>query len=99
IPNPFYPEGPTTATGAPVRPTVRAAVLVVGAVTVLGGALRLHDLGRPNEKYFDEVYYASDACRFAGIEYKVCGLKSDGERSWVHPPLGKQAITVGIDVF
>jgi dolichyl-phosphate-mannose-protein mannosyltransferase len=75
------------------------ATLAIGAVTLLSGALRLVDLGRPDEKVFDEVYYASDACWYAGEPYRACGLKADSERSWVHPPLGKQLIALGIDAF
>jgi dolichyl-phosphate-mannose--protein O-mannosyl transferase len=48
---------------------------------------------------FDEVYYASDGCWYAGIDYRECGLMSDAERSWVHPPLGKQLIALGVDGF
>ena len=69
----------------------------MGAVTLLAGALRLYGLGRPDEMYFDEVYYAGDGCLYAGHPYRQCGLEEDGERSWVHPPLGKQLIGYGID--
>jgi dolichyl-phosphate-mannose-protein mannosyltransferase len=72
-------------------------ILVVAAVTVLGGVLRFTDLGRPDRKYFDEVYYASDGCLYAGIDYRRCGLDEDAEQSWVHPPLGKALISFGID--
>jgi dolichyl-phosphate-mannose-protein mannosyltransferase len=74
-------------------------MVVVAAVTALAGVLRLSDLDRPHRKVFDELYYASDGCWYAGIDYRECGLASDVERSWVHPPLGKQLIAVGIDVF
>ena len=77
----------------------RKAVLAVGAVTLLAGALRFHALSRPPEKVFDEVYYASDGCLYAGEPYRECGLEAGVERSWVHPPLGKQLIARGIDVF
>jgi dolichyl-phosphate-mannose-protein mannosyltransferase len=77
----------------------RKAVLLVGAVTLLAGAVRFHALSRPSEKVFDEVYYASDACWYAGEPYRDCELESDVERSWVHPPLGKQIIAIGIDAF
>jgi len=82
-----------------VRSTFARAMVVVAAVTALAGALRLADLDRPYRKVFDEVYYASDGCWYAGIDYETCGLKSDVERSWVHPPLGKQLIALGIDGF
>ena len=74
-------------------------MLVVAAVTAVAGALRLTELDRPHRKVFDEIYYATDGCWYAGIDYRECGLKSDAERSWVHPPLGKQLIALGIDAF
>jgi dolichyl-phosphate-mannose--protein O-mannosyl transferase len=74
-------------------------MLVVAAVTALAGVLRFADLDRPQRKVFDEVYYASDGCWYAGIDYRECGLTSDGERSTVHPPLGKQLIRLGIEGF
>ncbi len=79
--------------------TTRKAVLAIGAVTLLAGALRFHALSRPPDKVFDEVYYASDGCLYAGEPYRECDLDDDAERSWVHPPLGKQLIARGIDVF
>jgi dolichyl-phosphate-mannose-protein mannosyltransferase len=75
------------------------AALAIGAVTLVAGVLRFADLGRPSEKVFDEVYYASDGCWYAGEPYRTCGLETDAERSWVHPPLGKMMIAVGIDAF
>jgi dolichyl-phosphate-mannose-protein mannosyltransferase len=82
------------ALSAPLR-----AVLVIAAVTVLAGVLRFDRLGDPQAKVFDEVYYASDGCWYAGIDYRQCGLEADVERSWVHPPLGKMLIALGIDAF
>ncbi|MGH2685396.1 MAG: phospholipid carrier-dependent glycosyltransferase, partial [Actinomycetota bacterium] len=79
--------------------TARRAVLVVGVLTLVSGAFRFAGLGRPAEKVFDEVYYASDGCWYAGHPYRDCGLESDAERSWVHPPFGKQIIATGIDLF
>ncbi len=75
---------------------MRRAVLVVVAVAALGGGLRLWGLSSPHEKIFDETYYASDGCWYAGIDYRTCELDSDVERSWVHPPLGKQLIAIGV---
>jgi dolichyl-phosphate-mannose-protein mannosyltransferase len=82
-----------------VRSSVQKAILVVLAATALAGILRGYRLGRPPEKVFDEVYYASDGCWYAGEDYRDCGLESDVERSWVHPPLGKTIIGWGIDGF
>ena len=58
--------------------TTRKAVLAIGAVTLLAGALRFHALSRPDEKVFDETYYASDGCWYAGEPYESCDLDSDG---------------------
>jgi dolichyl-phosphate-mannose-protein mannosyltransferase len=82
-----------------VRNPARLAVILVGAVTLLAGAVRVYGLGRPGEKYFDEVYYASDGCLYAGYPYPQCGLDDDAERSWVHPPLGKFLVGYGVDAF
>lgn len=80
-----------------MRSTISKAVLVILGVTALAGALRFHNLDIPHHKVFDEVYYAGDGCWYAGYPYEKCGLESDVERSWVHPPLGKQIIGWGID--
>lgn len=82
-----------------MRTPARLAVILVGAVTLLAGAARVYGLARPGEKYFDEVYYASDGCLYAGYPYRQCGLDEDAERSWVHPPLGKFLIGSGVDAF
>lgn len=75
------------------------AVLAIAVVTVVAGALRFDRLSEPDTKVFDEVYYASDGCWYAGIDYRSCGLDADVERSWVHPPLGKILISLGIEAF
>jgi dolichyl-phosphate-mannose-protein mannosyltransferase len=83
-------------------PTMRSpltAGLVIAAVTLLAGVTRFSGLSQPDRKVFDEVYYASDGCWYAGIDYRACDLDADVERSWVHPPLGKQIIALGIDAF
>ena len=80
------------------RRAVRATLVVV-AITALAGYARFHGLGLPDEKVFDEVYYASDGCWYAGLDPEACGLEDDREQSWVHPPLGKIMIGWGIDAF
>ena len=75
------------------------AALAIGAVTLVAGTLRFVHLGRPEVKVFDEVYYASDGCWYAGEPYRSCDLEDDAERSWVHPPLGKMLIALGIDAY
>lgn len=80
------------------RAATRALVIVL-AVTALAGVARLWTLGHPDEKVFDEVYYASDGCLYAGHPFEECDLESATERSWVHPPLGKWLIALGIEAF
>ena len=80
-----------------MRTPARLAVILVGAVTLLAGALRLYGLDRPGEKYFDEVYYATDGCFYAGVQYQRCGLDEASERATVHPVLGKVLIGWGVD--
>jgi dolichyl-phosphate-mannose-protein mannosyltransferase len=82
-----------------VRSSVQKAILVVFAATALAGMLRVYRLGSPPEKVFDEVYYASDGCWYSGEDFRKCGLDTDVERSWVHPPLAKTIIGWGIDIF
>lgn len=72
---------------------------MIAAVTAVGGVLRFWDLGSPDRKVFDEVYYASDGCLYAGVPFERCGLDGAAERSWVHPPLGKYAVAWGVDGF
>jgi dolichyl-phosphate-mannose-protein mannosyltransferase len=82
-----------------MRSAVARAALAVGAVTLVAGVLRLDGLSHPPRKVFDEVYYASDGCLYAGYPFRQCDLEVDSERSWVHPPLGKQLIAVGVDAL
>lgn len=81
------------------RRSIARAVLIVLAVTAAAGVARFWTLGSPDEKIFDEVYYASDGCLYAGLPFEECGLENRNERSWVHPPLGKWLIAAGIDAF
>lgn len=81
------------------RSPVARAVLVVAAVTAVAGVARFYHLGSPGEKVFDEVYYASDGCLFAGLPFEECGLERNAEVSWVHPPAGKYLIAWGVDGF
>lgn len=74
----------------------RTAVLLV-AVLVLAAVVRLYQLGSPNQLVFDEVYYAQDACSYLGWDEATCGVSS--EASWVHPPLGKWLIALGIRIL
>lgn len=58
---------------------------------------------------FDEHYYAKAACIYVGLPKATCGIESDNEElffdqqwdvgSYVHPPLGKWTIALGIKAF
>jgi dolichyl-phosphate-mannose--protein O-mannosyl transferase len=67
-------------------------------LTVLGGILRLVNLGTPKGYVFDEVYYPTDAWDMLqrGIEWDE---KNNTPAYVVHPPLGKWMIALGEWVF
>lgn len=66
-------------------------------VALGGGTLRLWRLGSPPLLIGDEPYYAKDACWHALASPSTCGIAT--EQTWVHPPLGKSIIGVGIQLF
>jgi len=66
---------------------------------VFAALIRLVRLAEPDELVFDETYYAKDACIYLGIDPDTCGLATGSEQSYVHPPLGKWLIAVGIKLF
>jgi len=69
------------------------------AVLLLAAGLRIVRLAEPNAVVFDETYYAKDACLYLGHTQQFCGLKQATEQSYVHPPLGKWLISIGIKIF
>ena len=83
-----------------------AAILLV---TALAAILRFAHLGHPPELVFDEVYYPKVGCILIGGSDDECKVASDDEKfwrkdkwdvgSWVHPPLGKWQIGLGIKAF
>lgn len=68
----------------------RQDVLILGAILVSTAALKLWRLGFPSEMVFDEVYHA----RAAG-EY----LLAIKPLEWVHPPLAKLLIAIGVSFY
>jgi len=66
-------------------------------ITLAGGLVRFVGLGDAKGQMFDEIYYARDACVYAGEPSSVCGIASP--ENYVHPPLGKWLIAAGIKVF
>jgi dolichyl-phosphate-mannose-protein mannosyltransferase len=89
----------TEAAGEDVRrhEWSRLDSLCVTLITVAGGILRFIGLSDAKGQMFDEVYYAKDACLYAGEPPDVCGIGSP--ENYVHPPLGKWLISAGIRIF
>ncbi|MFN2610265.1 MAG: dolichyl-phosphate-mannose--protein mannosyltransferase [Actinomycetota bacterium] len=74
-------------------------MIVLLLVLASGGLLRFVRLSQPPTVVFDETYYAKDACLYLGYGQDYCNLKQSTEQSYVHPPLGKWIIAVGIKIF
>lgn len=84
-------------------------IVALLAVAAIAGGVRFWALSRPPGMVFDEVYYPKAACILVGWSNKTCQVKSSDERywrtnkwdvgSWVHPPLGKWEIALGIKAF
>jgi len=94
---------------ARLRSVLRRPVVAVLLITALAGVLRFMHLGHPPTFVFDEVYYPKVACLYVGLPDETCKIDSSDERywrehewdvgSWVHPPLGKWQIALGIKAF
>jgi dolichyl-phosphate-mannose-protein mannosyltransferase len=74
----------------------RADWILLAVVTLVAGALRVVGVTRPGEPYFDE-FYAGDACWYVKASSTLCGVPK--ELTPMHPPLGKWAISIGIQLF
>ena len=83
--------------------------VAIVAVTAIAAVVRIWGLSNPPTLVFDENYYAKAACIFVGRSDQVCRIESPNERlfreqewdvgSFVHPPLGKWTIALGIKAF
>jgi len=83
--------------------------VAIVTVTILAAVVRLWGLSTPPTMVFDENYYAKAACILVGSSDRVCQVRSPNERifreqewdvgSYVHPPLGKWTIALGIKAF
>jgi dolichyl-phosphate-mannose--protein O-mannosyl transferase len=76
-------------------------VLVPVALVLLAGGLRVWGLSSPPQTYWDESYYVPDAYDYLGGGYLIGhpddpSYKLVGEITWVHPPLGKWMIAMGV---
>jgi dolichyl-phosphate-mannose-protein mannosyltransferase len=84
-------------------------VVAIVAVTAIAAFLRFFHLAHPPDFVFDEVYYPKAGCILIGESDDVCQVDSSAEKywreqkwdvgSWVHPPLGKWQIGLGIKAF
>jgi dolichyl-phosphate-mannose--protein O-mannosyl transferase len=78
-------------------------------VTALAAFVRSFHLTHPGGFIFDEVYYPKAGCILIGGSDEHCRIDSNDEKywrerkwdvgSWVHPPLGKWQIGLGIKAF
>jgi dolichyl-phosphate-mannose--protein O-mannosyl transferase len=71
-------------------------ILGLAGVLAFAALTRFINLGRPGELVFDEVYYVDGARDFlaSGVE-----LDKGAAEFIVHPPVGKWAIALGIQIF
>ncbi|HVF08571.1 MAG TPA: phospholipid carrier-dependent glycosyltransferase [Actinomycetota bacterium] len=87
----------------------RPATAVI-AVAALAGLIRFTAIDDPRELVFDEVYYAKAGCvQVTSASNEACLVEPGDETywvdnewdmgSWVHPPLGKLTIGLGIEMF
>jgi dolichyl-phosphate-mannose--protein O-mannosyl transferase len=93
----------------PLLSRLNRSVVAVVAVTALAAFLRFVHLEQPPTFVFDEVYYPKAACILVGWSDETCRIESNDEKywrqqkwdvgSWVHPPLGKWEIALGIKAF
>lgn len=79
------------------RRWTRADTLAASTVTLVAGVSRVVRLATPSGLFFDESFYARDACWLVHHSKSVCGVA--GEIAQEHPPLGKWLIALGIRVF
>ena len=85
-------------------------VVAVLAVAAIAGIVRFAAVDDPAELVFDELYYAKAGCiQVTGDSDRVCRIEPGDEKfwrdnewdvgSWVHPPLGKLTIGLGVAAF
>jgi dolichyl-phosphate-mannose-protein mannosyltransferase len=74
----------------------RLDLAIMAVLTAVGGVVRGWHLTRP-PSYFDEGYYAPDACWYVHRSAALCGQASEVTRE--HPPLAKWLIGTGIELL
>lgn len=88
---------------------LKQPVVAILLITAVAGVIRFVHLSHPDSFVFDEVYYPKAGCILLGWSDETCRITEGGERywrerqwdvgSWVHPPLGKWQIAMGIKAF
>lgn len=64
---------------------------IVLILFVLSLVVLLYRVWEPSKIYFDEIYYVDQGARSI--------LNRTGDKNWIHPPLGKELIALGIAAF
>ena len=96
-------QGDETAPAEPIQADdpkgrwTRFDLFALIGITLTGALLRLVRLADPKSLVFDETYYAKDACWYVYASASACD--TDTEITWVHPPLGKWLLAIGIRIF
>jgi dolichyl-phosphate-mannose--protein O-mannosyl transferase len=72
------------------EPGPRRDLILAGLFALSAALFRLPRLGTPPEEYFDEVYHAKTALQY---------LTGEAPVEWVHPPMAKLLIAVGVSLF
>lgn len=100
---PGSPPGATAADEANVAPgpperqwTGRDGIALT-LIAAIAALVRFVRLDLPKQIIFDETYYAKDACWYVNVSESVCQIGY--EQTYVHPPLGKWLIAIGIRIF
>lgn len=88
---------------------LKRPVVAILLLTALAGFVRFLHLSSPGDLVFDEAYYPKAGCILIGGSNEMCRIEDSGETywreqqwdvgSWVHPPLGKWQIGLGVKAF
>lgn len=78
-------------------PWARRDVIALVLIVIAAGLIRFVNLGDPADIMFDETHYVKDACWYVNGDADLCEV--EGDQNYVHPPLGKWLLAIGIGVF